>query len=77
MSEYTSALGKALAIIITLFVFSVFSGSLLWVTWDAIFTFFPTVALPKDPSWWQTVKIVWLVSTISRIILPNIKIERE
>lgn len=79
MNKYLTAVGAATTIIVTIFIVAIISGTILWGTWDVVPVFFPTLAksLPVDPTWWMFVKVSWLVTTIARLFIPNIKVKNE
>lgn len=77
MNNFFSVIGSVGVGIIIIAIASILSGTIIWLTWDVVEIFFsPLVFLPQNPTWWQFVKVAWLVSTVARLFLPNVEIKK-
>ncbi len=78
MEKFIEAVGAVFVVVVGIAALSVISGTILWGTWDALHKIIPQASfLPTNPSWWTLVKFSWLVSTVSRMVLPNVKIKKD
>ena len=77
MKDFAEAMIMGLGVIASILLVAVLTGTIVWGTWDALHSFFPTAPLPTDPSWWLCVKATWLFSAVARIFLPNFEIKKK
>ncbi len=77
MEKFYTLIGAGLTAIIIISLASIITGTILWAIWDVIYIFFGKTFLPENPTWWQCVKVSWLLSIIARIIIPNIEIKSK
>lgn len=77
MNNFIEAIVVGLGIVVTILLIAVITGTIIWGTWDALYSFFPNTSLPTDPSWWLCVKATWLFSAIARVFLPNFEIKKK
>ena len=77
MEKLYSIIGAALTAIILVLFAALISGTIIWATWDMIYIFFGKTFLPENPTWWQCIKVSWLISVVARIIVPNFEIKKD
>ena len=79
MEKFVLAIGALAMILLGVFATSVAGGTIIWLLWGSIGEWYPymLVYVPSDPTWWSTVKVVWLTSSVLRIFWPSVKIKKE
>jgi len=69
MNKFEEGIGIIVVVLLTLFLFSVLGGTILFLIWeDSITAMFPKAVesglVAAKLSWWQSVKITWICSIL-------------
>ncbi len=78
MENFYILIGTSITVVALIAGVSFFSGTMIWLTWDVIEIFFsPLTFLPEDPTWWECIKVSFLISVTARLFWPKVEIKKE